>query len=656
MAIKRKKISVKIALIIGSVEVIAMTVLFFIINYNLTNILGNKAINDMNVIASDRANLIEVYINGCCNFIDGYSKTPTVQEAFLNRNNPVVKKHIHDLTQKYASSHADIEGLYIADWDTFVIEHTNPESVGIPFRSEIRAKVLEHTIKKEGKAFCAGIALAPLTKKMVIPVYAPVYDENNNAIGFAGAGFFTEGLEKELSRFSETSIDYSLINIKTGEYIFTDNVNLVGKKCTDVNLLNVLQTAKDNNLKNNTISYKDGESVVSCLFMQNRDWIFTVKDSNENAFKLIQTARKILLTICLTIAIGMVLVCVFSVEYQMLPIREINSEIIKLQSSNYTHDEKIKAYCSRQDEFGMIAKAVEELHLSMESQNQFFLEILEAQAVGTLITDADDKKIILINKVAMQFYGVDFDKKDELTIADIRSHFDEAELKKINEARQIAKLSKDEITFETFVTHADGKKIYLLSHTKCLHLSNGETVLIFSTIDISARKKLEQNLLVLSDTDSLTSICNRRSGEYKVKRTLIDGKFGMFCLFDANKFKFVNDTFGHAAGDKVLIEIAKCMKKNFRDSDILIRLGGDEFVIFATGIETRETGELVLNRFMKNIEAISIPELGDHKITISLGAVLISENEDFAQMYTKADSLMYDCKKQGGNAYKFYNM
>ena len=128
----------------------------------------------------------------------------------------------------------------------------------------------------------------------------------------------------------------------------------------------------------------------------------------------------------------------------------------------------------------------------------------------------------------------------------------------------------------------------------------------------------------------------------------------MFCLFDANKFKSINDGYGHSAGDKVLIEIANCLKKTFRDTDILIRLGGDEFVVFAQGIESQKIGTQVLDRFMNNISNINIPELNGHKISISLGAVLVSDNEDFPQMYSKADSLMYECKQRGGNAYKFY--
>ena len=65
-----------------------MTALFLIINYNLSVILKEKAINDMSLIVSDQTHLVEIYISGLCDFIDGYSKAPAVQEALLNRKNP----------------------------------------------------------------------------------------------------------------------------------------------------------------------------------------------------------------------------------------------------------------------------------------------------------------------------------------------------------------------------------------------------------------------------------------------------------------------------------------------------------------------------------------------------------------------------------------
>ena len=173
-------------------------------------------------------------------------------------------------------------------------------------------------------------------------------------------------------------------------------------------------------------------------------------------------------------------------------------------------------------------------------------------------------------------------------------------------------------------------------------------------MDITDRKKLEDELLIQSETDFLTAICNRRSGEYKTEKIVNEGGHGMFCLFDVDKFKSVNDNYGHAVGDNVLISIAQTMKKTFRSSDVLIRLGGDEFVIFAEGVEDKAIAEMLVKRFISNIESMEVEGLDGHKVSISLGALLVNECISFADMYSRADSLMYDCKAQSGNAYAFY--
>ena len=652
---KSKRISLKIAAMVGTVELITMTAFFLIINHSLTKVLENKAMSDMNIIARDRAQIVESYIIGCCDFLTGYSRSPIIREGFTKKNDPLARRKLHEVTLAYAAGHTDTEGLYIAEWDTFVLEHTNPASINITFRDKENAKILEETIKSKGQAFCTGIVRAPVSQKMVIPVYAPVFDEAGKELGFAGGAFFTDALEKKLAPLSDNTIGYSLINANTNEYIFNEDSQLEGQKCTDQHLLDTIHGFLSQDKKNKTLSYRSEESVISCYFMADKNWVFIVKDSNENVFGIVRSVRTILATICILITLIMLLFFGFSVEITMRPIRDINTQIEKFKAKDYSYSDILNKYLARDDEFGTIANAVKELHGVLENQYQLFFELLEAQTVGTLVTNLEDTNIILVNKMALKLWGIPPEKKATLTMDDIKNRFDEEETEKIATVRSLSKISNEEIVYETSVKHDDGKKIHLLSHAKCAHLSNGEQVIIFSFIDISAQKKLEKNLVVLSETDSLTQICNRRSGEYKVKKAVIEGKYGMFCLFDANKFKYVNDTFGHSAGDKVLIEIANCMKKTFRTTDILIRLGGDEFVVFAPEIKNQSTGKLILERFMKNIEKIDIPELHEHKISISLGAVIIDNNESFEQMYTKADSLMYDCKKQGGNAFKFYN-
>ena len=126
MRIRRtKKISIKIAIIIGIVELLAMALLFVAVNHSLTSILAVKAISDMNAIARDKAQLVETYIENCCDFVEGYSKTLEVREILQDKTNPRTLKRIDELTEKYGRGHIFVEGLYVAEWNTNVLSHIN---------------------------------------------------------------------------------------------------------------------------------------------------------------------------------------------------------------------------------------------------------------------------------------------------------------------------------------------------------------------------------------------------------------------------------------------------------------------------------------------------------------------------------------------------
>ena len=188
---------------------------------------------------------------------------------------------------------------------------------------------------------------------------------------------------------------------------------------------------------------------------------------------------------------------------------------------------------------------------------------------------------------------------------------------------------------------------------------DGIKTAIMSTVDNSAAviNEIEQKrLLYLSETDLMTGIHNRGSGESKIKALLAANTPGLFCLLDADKFKSVNDTFGHGVGDQVLIAIANCLKEVFRDSDIVMRLGGDEFAVFAKGVTEKETAISRIHHLFEEIERIDIPELGDYKITLSLGAAfhMPGDGLSFDTLYRNADSCTYESKKQEGNTYTFF--
>lgn len=176
--------------------------------------------------------------------------------------------------------------------------------------------------------------------------------------------------------------------------------------------------------------------------------------------------------------------------------------------------------------------------------------------------------------------------------------------------------------------------------------------------NIDKEKKKSNQLLYLSETDLMTGIRNRGSGERKINELILQNHEGMFCLLDVDKFKSINDDFGHSVGDKVIIEVANCLKTSFSEKDVVMRLGGDEYAVFAEGITDKEQAVAKIENFFNAIDHMSIPEIGDRKIYVSLGATFKMKDDglDFETIYKNADSCTYMSKKIKGNVYTFYEL
>ena len=185
--------------------------------------------------------------------------------------------------------------------------------------------------------------------------------------------------------------------------------------------------------------------------------------------------------------------------------------------------------------------------------------------------------------------------------------------------------------------------------------SDNEKQFVFAIEIIEAAKQREKRLISLSETDAMTGLLNRGSGEKKIRTLISGGIEGMFCMLDADKFKSVNDNYGHDVGDKVIIAIAECLKKAFRNTDVIMRLGGDEFSAYLLGVTDEERGRIAIERFFKEIDKIDIPELGERKISVSLGASIFDgkDNCSFEELYKRADEATYISKKTVGNCMTF---
>ncbi len=183
-------------------------------------------------------------------------------------------------------------------------------------------------------------------------------------------------------------------------------------------------------------------------------------------------------------------------------------------------------------------------------------------------------------------------------------------------------------------------------------------VSVFS--DISKAKQAEERLFHLANHDSLTCLPNRMNFSETLDQSLQRCKrqnYGAAVIFiDLDRFKIINDTLGHAVGDKYLKIVAERLQGATRKQDVIARWGGDEFVLF---MEAFDDVELIGEVMGRMLESLAEPLLmGGHELipTASIGiAIYPRDGRRSSELIKAADTAMYGAKQRGRNCYEFYS-
>ncbi|MEW6727152.1 MAG: HD domain-containing phosphohydrolase [Bacillota bacterium] len=303
------------------------------------------------------------------------------------------------------------------------------------------------------------------------------------------------------------------------------------------------------------------------------------------------------------------------------------------------------AAAAGQDELSGLAREINGMLKALDASRQEIKEresrlhlILDSINCGTVLIDEDEHRIVDVNRAALEMIGA---PREEIIGRVCHEFICPAEKGKC----PITDLGQDVDRSERVLITAQGRRIPIIKSAVPLILK-GKKYLLESFLDITERKRMEEQLKYLSLHDSLTGLYNRTYFEQEMRR-LADGRHAPVGLIicDLDALKFVNDTMGHDAGDALLAATADVLRKCFRAGDMVARIGGDEFAVLLPNSDQ----EAVQAACLRIEEAVAEYNSRDPEIplSISIGFAVGGEGlNDLNELFKEADNNMYRAKLQ----------
>lgn len=219
------------------------------------------------------------------------------------------------------------------------------------------------------------------------------------------------------------------------------------------------------------------------------------------------------------------------------------------------------------------------------------------------------------------------------------------------------------LDMEYRIVHPNGEIRWLRERRQLIYDRQGTPIRVDSIIsDITDRKKIEDQLRYDALHDGLTGLPNRTlfrdRVEQAIKRSQRSPNYLFAVLFiDLDRFKIINDSFGHIVGDQLLIEIARLLRSCLRDIDMVARLGGDEFTIFLEDLHDITEATMVTERLLTQL-SLPIMEIDGQSLFTGASIGLIPSSigyQDSSTLLRDADIAMYRAKRQGKGYYAVFD-
>lgn len=363
---KNTKMGVVIAFIVAIVSAVSMGVVFYLSNSNITSVLINDVENNMQTSLDGKTKLIDEYIQNAESQLMSFSKEKDILDFLRNKDNKAKRETLQAYNSEYFAALQGWEGLYVADWETETLTHSNKSAVGLVLREGDSLKQLHDSLTAaKGGVYNTGILKSPSSGQLIISMYVPIYD-GDTPLGFVGGAIQTEGLSQRLDAVSTHGIEnttYSLINVAKKQYIFDDDAELILTEIEDANLLDVISQI-DSGSETGQLTYdgKDGKEYFSVFkSISERAWALVMRNDKDELYQPVYKSRLVLGVVC---GLAFLLITIMSwamITINIRPLKKVIKKIEKIENLDLSEDDIINDYIGCRSEVGKLATAVDSL-------------------------------------------------------------------------------------------------------------------------------------------------------------------------------------------------------------------------------------------------------------------------------------------------------
>ena len=334
-------------------------------------------------------------------------------------------------------------------------------------------------------------------------------------------------------------------------------------------------------------------------------------------------------------------------------LQQLNDSTSRMSAGDFTQPVRTL----RRDELGDLQRTIDQMrqNLADTTVNKNYLDNVLNSMSDAVFVARPDGTVKFTNSAAQRLTGLSAESLNQRTVGSMLHGNEVNEADRLRRACEVGEAVLRTDSGQTIPVSFSGSVIDTADP-----LFAG---LIYVARDITDRKRAERRIRYLARYDALTKIPNRMQFQHLLQQAIarsLRGRTGLALLYlDMDRFKEVNDTFGHGAGDRVLEALTERLTAVLPSETVLGRLAGDEFALFIDGISEGTAREVVRLLSQDILAAVAQPfHIGQQEVFLSasIGVALCPRDaENVIDLIRNADAAMYYSKQNGGNSCAFYS-